>query len=136
MSLLLIWIYCIVAVELTNKEVYNIALYSLFCSISTFEFNSIIMFYKITLVYNLFYISHLFERLELYQYASVSDLSLATIFLNSFILSDSWEKYRNLLLGHINIWSFTLFKIQILLIKDKFCFVSKAKDLAYTKKHA
>lgn len=135
MTLLLIWIYCIMAVNFVNKEVYNIALHSFFHSVPTLEVDSITNSRKVTLAYNSLYMPHSLDRLKPYQYAPVSSPGLATTFPSSFLLSDGQKKTPNLPSEHIGIQSSIFFKTQILLFEDKFRTISKAKDLARPKKY-
>lgn len=77
---LLIWKYCIIDIDLANKEVSNIALYSLFRSVPTFEFDSITLSCKAILACVSLYIPYLLERLESYQYFPIFGLSFGPHF--------------------------------------------------------
>lgn len=110
---------------------------SFFCSVPTFEFDSITSSCKTALACNFFCMSHLLEGLEPYQYAPVPSPSPSppSTFPSPFKSFDDCKESPNLPSEHVGIWSFALIKTQILLLDSKFCTVSKAKDLTYTKKH-
>lgn len=130
--------YYIIAVDLANKEVCNIILHSLFCSIPTFEFHNITMSCKTTLTCNFFYMPHLLEELEPYQYALVLSPSLSLLFTISNLLksSDGFENSLNSPSEYVSIQNSTFFKTQILFLDDKVCAISEVKNLAYIKKYA
>lgn len=118
------------AMNFTNKEIGNIMLCNHFHSILIFEFNIITMSHKAILVYKSFYI--------LYLYALVFDSSpsLLSIILHSFKSFEGFKDSPNWSSKYKDIQSYTLFKIQTLLLESKFCTISKAKDLSHIKNHA
>lgn len=114
---------------------YNIALRSLFWSMSTFEFSSFTTTHKAILISSRYIISYLMDEQEAFQYLFA--IGSLPIFAGAIIYSeDSCDVSFSLPLKHIRIQSLALFKTIILPINNKFQAVLKVKELDHITKYA
>lgn len=127
----MIRMYCVVAVDLPEQEVCDIALRSILRSVATFEFADLTPSRKASLSCNALCMPHVLDGLEPHQYSAT-----APSFPSPSKSLDSWEEGPSSPQEHVGVRSTSLFKTQILPLEGKFRALSEAKDSAFTKSHA
>lgn len=127
----MIRMYCVVAIDLPEQKVYDIALQSILYSFATFEFANFTPTWKVSLSCNASCMFYILDGLEFHQYStttpSFSSLSKSP---------DSWEERPSLSQKHVGICSTSLFKTQILPLEEKFCALLKAKNSVFVRSNA
>lgn len=132
-ALSMIRMYCLVAVDLPDQEVCDIALRSLLRSVTTFKFSDFTPTRKAVLLCNSLCMPHSIKGLEPHQYESVPTAT----FPSPLMSVESWEEEGpSSPQEHIGIRSSSDIKNQILPLEGRFRAASEAKDLAFTKGHA
>lgn len=131
-ALLLIRMYCLMAVDLPELEVCDIAVRRILRSVATFEFTELTPARKSSLVCNSLYMPYSLEGLEPHSYSSVP----TPTFPSPVQSSESWDEGPSSPQETVGARTTALFNTQILPMEAKFRAVSEAKDSVFTKSHA